>query len=359
MPIKGLQGRISWAVLLTLLELLFCNFLLLLQIFKCHYFKSVFLDTSNSKLIDIMKYLILLLLILLFNSPYAGDKFVKISPTGLEVSDSAFKWSCVKHNVTGQIWEVKTRANKDDSYTFDNASDYARQINKNKLCGYSDWRVPSIKELNSISDKNTYKPAVDRKYFPNIHPSDYWSKSSYAEYSEYAWSIYFYNGYLYYYEKQDDFYVRLVRGGEYFDFFDYTKLDASGNSLPSDNTNHVCVRDNHSGLTWEVKTRINKYLKYTHSKAIVSADKANQTNLCGYSDWRIPDFDELITLIDYKNYSPAIKTSYFPNTISSKYWTGSPNAKYPHNILNIYFYDGDLNYSSKPNDRHVRLVRGR
>lgn len=321
--------------------------------------RSLPMNSRGSKPVDIMKYLIVLLLILFSNSPYAGEKFTKISSIGLELSDSASKWSCVKYNVTGQIWEVKTRANKDDTYTFDKASDYGSHVNKNKLCGYSDWRVPSIKELNSISAKNTYKPAVDRKYFPNIYPIDYWSKSPYAKYTEYAWSIYFYSGYLYYFKKQDELNVRLVRGGEYFDIFDYTKLDASGNSLPSDSTNHVCVRDNHSELIWEVKTSINKDLKYTHSKAIAYAGKVNQIDLCGFSDWRIPYFDELITLVDYKNYSPAIKTSYFPNTSSSLYWTSSLNAKYPHNMLNIDFYDGDMNYCRKPINRHARLVRGR
>jgi len=305
-----------------------------------------------------MKHLILIL-ILFSNFSYAGDKFTKISSTGKELTDSAAKWSCVKHNTTGQIWEVKTRANKDDTYTFDKAPDYASQVNKSKLCGYSDWRVPSIKELNSITDKNTYKPAIDSNYFRNIYSSDYWSKSSYADYSGFAWSVYFYYGYLYYYNKQDDFYVRLVRGGQYFDIFDYTKLDSSGNSLPSDSTNHVCVRDNRSGLTWEVKTSINKYLKYTYSEAFDYADQVKQANLCGYSDWRIPDIDELITLVDYGNYSSAIKTSYFANTNSSKYWTGSLNAKYSQNALNIHFHDGDLDYSNTSNSRYVRLVRSR
>lgn len=35
--------------------------------------------------------------------------------------------------------------------------------------------------------------------------------------------------------------------------FSYTKLDSAGNSLPSSETSYVCVRDNRTGLVWEVK----------------------------------------------------------------------------------------------------------
>ena len=36
--------------------------------------------------------------------------------------------------------------------------------------------------------------------------------------------------------------------------FDYTKLDSDGNELSADQSSWTCVRDNHTGLVWEVKT---------------------------------------------------------------------------------------------------------
>ena len=36
--------------------------------------------------------------------------------------------------------------------------------------------------------------------------------------------------------------------------FDFTKIDANGNALPVTATNHSCVKDNVTGLMWEVKT---------------------------------------------------------------------------------------------------------
>ena len=105
-----------------------------------------------------------LLFLLLFpsNIIHAGELFTKISSTGAELSDSATEWSCIKHNVTGQIWEVKTADNKDDTYTFDTATDHAAQVSNGQgICGYINWRVPTIKELNSITDKTKYDPTID------------------------------------------------------------------------------------------------------------------------------------------------------------------------------------------------------
>jgi hypothetical protein len=51
---------------------------------------------------------------------YAGFNFTKLSATGAELQASETTWSCVKDNVTGLVWEVKTDDNgihdKDSTY---------------------------------------------------------------------------------------------------------------------------------------------------------------------------------------------------------------------------------------------------
>lgn len=112
----------------------------------------------------------LLLLCILFTfsqTSYSGTTFIKISAAGAELLDDATEWSCVKHKVTGQLWEVKNVANSQTTYLFDGVSRLVNKRNTQHLCGFTDWRLPSIKELNSITDKTIYNPAIDLIYFPN------------------------------------------------------------------------------------------------------------------------------------------------------------------------------------------------
>jgi hypothetical protein len=49
----------------------------------------------------------------------------------------------------------------------------------------------------------------------------------------------------------------------------------------------------------------------------------------GYSDWRLPNRRELMSIAIYGQYNPSINTSYFPNCRSSYYWSSSTLADLP------------------------------
>lgn len=58
--------------------------------------------------------------------------------------------------------------------------------------------------------------------------------------------------------------------------------------------------------------------------------------------WRLPTMNELITLVDFANTSPAINTSAFPNTPTGPHWTATPSAV-PESAYSIDFADGSGN----------------
>lgn len=297
---------------------------------------------------------------------YAGELYTKISADGVELADNAVDWSCVKHKVTGQMWEKKTTVNMYDRYSLNgsqyDASSYVSYVNDFQgICGYKDWRLPTIKELNSIADKSTYDPAIDTDYFPNTLPFDYWSKTYFYNDVNHAWAISFEDGYLFEETTGSLNYIRLVRKAEYFDFFDYTKLDSDGNDLPDSAQNWSCVRDNRSGLIWEVKTDANKDDKYTVDGSSRDAShyvvQLNDKGLCNYDDWRLPAADELISIVNYSRGYPAISVDYFPKTNKERYWSASPTFAYPSYAWHINFDFGSLSDSSqKSTEYHVRLV---
>jgi hypothetical protein len=179
-----------------------------------------------------------------------------------------------------------------------------------------------------------------------------------------------------------------VGGGEAG--FDFTALDANGNpTSPSSGANpHPCVRDNVTGLIWEVKTGDyglrDKNWTYTwydtnspdgnrgyasggtcYQPGLCDTEKyvveVNAVGLCGYNDWRMPTVKELEGIAHLGRFNPAIDPTYFPNTPSSPFWSASPCASNSLYALTVGFSSGDANFTGRNvsnGGATVRLVRG-
>jgi hypothetical protein len=85
---------------------------------------------------------------------------------------------------------------------------------------------------------------------------------------------------------------------------------------------------------------------------------SEQLTLAGYSDWRLPDINELRSIVDYSRYVPAIDTVLFPDTVSSYYWSSSTYAGRTSLAWRVGFSSGDDNYYGKSYSYYARAVRG-
>lgn len=84
--------------------------------------------------------------------------------------------------------------------------------------GYTDWRLPSKNELESLLDIAASNPAIDAAAFPNTVANGYWTSTTYALGS--AWFADFDGSDTLADLKTSVRYVRLVRGGRSFESFD-------------------------------------------------------------------------------------------------------------------------------------------
>lgn len=87
-------------------------------------------------------------------------------------------------------------------------------------------------------------------------------------------------------------------------------------------------------------------------------DQANANSLGGYTDWRIPNYFELPSIVHLGNCNPAINTTVFPSTPSDYHWTSSTHPCSSANAFVVNFYHGGMHHGNKQTVKHhVRFVR--
>lgn len=287
-----------------------------------------------------------------------GFSFTKLDAAGVEMPATATNHSCVRDNVTGLMWEVKTddggAHDQDWTFTWNYTERYAQYINELGLCGFRDWRVPAVKELTGIIDYGVYygTPIV-AAYFPNTKGGWYWSSTLASYGSGSAWAVVFHHGLVSDNAKSKRYFVRLVRGepstGNFVD---------NGTSTVTDNATGLMWSKCSEGLEGE-NCEIGRLKPLNWDEAL---DTARNSRLAGYNDWRLPNVKELQSLVKYDVYAPSIDTTNFPNTSSRLYWSSTPFAyaaskpsySWPVNFHYGYVYVED---DDRTDQRAVRLVR--
>jgi hypothetical protein len=116
----------------------------------------------------------------------------------------------VTDNETGLMWQQQPRVNF--------ASDWSGALSECEslaLAGYDDWRLPNVKELQSIVDHSRTSPAWSTDYFLGDSWLSYyfWTSTTTARDSDQAWMVCFANGKLYDVVKSNSYRVRCVRSG--------------------------------------------------------------------------------------------------------------------------------------------------
>lgn len=74
-------------------------------------------------------------------------------------------------------------------------------------------------------------------------------------------------------------------------------------------------------------------------------------------DWRLPNDNELSSIVEKRCQNPTINLAVFPDTTSSYFWTSSSDSPYSVNATYIEFYSGKVSSFDKNSSYYLRLVR--
>ncbi|WP_192021716.1 DUF1566 domain-containing protein [Shewanella sp. WPAGA9] len=325
----------------------------------------------------------------------SGFDFTRINADGTEYNGSGdyqtAPWACVRDNRTGLMWEVKTQdggihdANK--TYRWGGLTALEREhperqgdyyddwnsliigTNEANLCGYSDWRVPSNHQLMSIAhfgstftnSNGNLASKIDGQYFPNTVSEFYWSSMPY--YGEhqafYAWAFQFVFGNNKNIQRYQPAALRLVR------VIDPISTTNSAQQTPDERyTVHDdgTVTDLATGLMWAQCVAGLNGLNCDNGSAEamdwgLALEYAQNTQLAGYSDWRLPNNKELFSLVDFSAVSPAINLTIFPSTTNDYTWSSSPMIEFSQDSWFINFKTGLNWFKGRSDNMLVRVVR--
>ncbi|KAB2844351.1 MAG: DUF1566 domain-containing protein, partial [Burkholderiales bacterium] len=115
------------------------------------------------------------------------------------------------------------------------------------------------------------------------------------------------------------------------------------------------------GQDWNGSTCTGAAAGYTWQQAFQRADAVNAgavgTWNAGQTDWRVPNVNELKSIVESGCLGPAINAVEFPAAPGSFFWSGSPYADSSGDAWYIGFNHGGGGWTERRVVFHVRLVR--
>jgi hypothetical protein len=234
----------------------------------------------------------------------------------------------ITDNVTGLMWTQTPDLNADgtidssDKLTLSKAAANASDVN---IGGYTDWRLPTIKELYSLmnfngidgklDDSTGAQPFIDTNYFKFVYgdtsagersiDSQVATQTVYVDKSfigfQTMFGVNFADGRIKGYPttvsmsgiSESKFYAFYVRGNKSYGVNNFK--DNNDKTISDLATKLMWSKDDSgTGMNWE------ESLKWVQTK--------NSENYLGHSDWRLPNSKELQSIVDYSK-SPATTNS--------------------------------------------------
>jgi hypothetical protein len=278
----------------------------------------------------------------------------------------------VVDELTGLIWTKDANLNG-YPLTWKETLAYISQMNHHKALGYVDWRLPNRRELRSLVSHQTRKPALPEGHpFRNVFPSWYWTSTSAAINPAYAWYLNMDGGRMFYGGKFQSYFLWPVRGtghgilpssGQTCCYDEKGKVvscEGSGQDgefrhgsrwpQPRFEVSGSGVIDRLTGLCWQnTADLVGKEMSWIEALGAV-----NELD----DPWRLPNINELESLVDCSRHGPALPRDHPFKEIRDAYWSSTTSMFEPDWAWTLYLTKGAIGVGQKRGAHfHVWAVR--
>jgi hypothetical protein len=290
------------------------------------------------------------------------DATYRIGQSWPEPRFAAVSEDLVRDELTGLLWTRKANF-FDFPLTWAQALEEVRTMNREGFAGFTDWRLPNRREMRSIISHGHIKPALPPGHpFTEVFVAWYWTSTTSAMAPDHAWYVHLEGARMFYGGKGQRYLAWPVRGSSSHipRTGQLACFDTKGQKISCQGTGQDAelnmgqpwpaprfsrqgseVLDHLTNLIWldpgEVKTGP---LNWEQALEAV-------LNIRG-KNWRLPNINELESLVDASAHSPALPRDHPFATPAEGYWSSTTSIFEPDWAYVLYLHKGAVGVGFKP-----------
>ena len=272
----------------------------------------------------------------------------------------------VVDRVTGLCW-TRSANIAEFPLAWQEALDFVADMNREQSLGFDDWRLPNRRELRSLLDFQQTRPALPEGHpFTGVFQNWYWTSTSAAISPDHAWYVHMGGARMFYGGKDQSYMLWPVRGssngllaatGQIHCFDANGRLiDCAGSGQdgeyragtpwpqPRFSVAGDAVIDHLTGLCWAQNASLSD-TPVTWCEALARVSELNRDQHERF--WRLPDINELESLVDCARARPALTGPGLFSHIKDVYWSSTTSTYEPDWAWALYMDKGATGVGQK------------
>lgn len=275
----------------------------------------------------------------------------------------------VRDRLTGLTWTRDANPNG-FPVTWQEALDGITAMNRDNHLGCNDWRLPNRLELRSLMSYQSKKPPLPAGHpFVNIFLGWYWTATSAAINPAYAWYVHL-EGARMFYGRKDQYYlfwpVRGTGNGLLHRTGQELCYDSRGEIIPGAGTGQdgdyrlghhwpvprfvpgeLTVLDRLTNLCWARQADSGNG-PVSWQQALAEVQRLNREGFAGSHRWRLPNINELESLVDCAAHGPALSADHPFTSLREGYWSATTSFFETDWAWVLYLAKGACGVGHKP-----------